>query len=69
MPGRSGFELIHDVRALDPGIEIVVITGYATVEGAVRALQAGAWSYLAKPFTDEELFAVVRQTHDLKVRH
>ncbi len=61
MPGRSGFELIHDVRALDPGIEIVVITGYATVEGAVRALQAGAWNYLAKPFTDEELFAAVGQ--------
>jgi DNA-binding NtrC family response regulator len=61
MPGRSGYELIHDVRELHPGVEIIVITGYATVEGAVRALQAGAWNYLAKPFTDEELFHAVRE--------
>ena len=61
MPGRSGDELIHDVRERHPDVEIIVVTGYATVEGAVRALQAGAWNYLAKPFTDEELFLAVRQ--------
>ena len=61
MPGLSGMDLIRRVRARHPGIEIVVITGYATVEGAVEALQSGAWDYLAKPFTDEELFLAVRR--------
>jgi two-component system, NtrC family, response regulator HydG len=59
MPGLSGMDLIREVRERHPGIEIVVITGYATVEGAVEALRTGAWDYLAKPFTDEELFQAV----------
>jgi two-component system, NtrC family, response regulator HydG len=61
MPGLSGIDLIREVRQRHPGIELVVITGYATIEGAVEALQSGAWDYLAKPFTDEELFLAVRR--------
>ena len=61
MPGLSGIDLIREVRVRHPGIELVVITGYATIEGAVEALQLGAWDYLAKPFTDEELFQAVRR--------
>jgi two-component system, NtrC family, response regulator HydG len=61
MPGLSGLDLIREVRRLHPGVELVVITGYATVEGAVEALQQGAWDYLSKPFTDEELFQAVRR--------
>jgi two-component system, NtrC family, response regulator HydG len=61
MPGLSGIDLIREVRARHPGIELIVITGYATIEGAVEALQLGAWDYLAKPFTDEELFQAVRR--------
>ena len=61
MPGLSGIDLIREVRQRHPGIELVVITGYATIQGAVEALQLGAWDYLAKPFTDEELFQAVRR--------
>lgn len=59
MPGGSGIELVRHVHESEPAAEILVITGYATVEGAVEAVKAGAESYLAKPFTDEELFAAV----------
>ena len=61
MPGLSGIDLIREVRVRHPGIELIVITGYATIAGAVEALQLGAWDYLAKPFTDEELFQAVRR--------
>lgn len=61
MPGLSGLDLIRRVRARHPGVELIVITGYATVEGAVESLQLGACDYLAKPFTDEELFHAVRR--------
>lgn len=61
MPGLSGLDLIQQVRARHPGVELIVITGYATVEGAVEALQLGACDYLAKPFTAEELFQAVRR--------
>ena len=61
MPGLSGIDLVREVRMRHPEIELIVITGYATIEGAVEALQLGAWDYLAKPFTDEELFQAVRR--------
>jgi len=42
------------------GLEVVMITGYASIEGAIEAIKTGAEEYLAKPFTDEELFDAVR---------
>lgn len=59
MPGGSGLALIRHVSENLPDTEVLVITGYATVEGAVEALKAGAENYLAKPFTDSELFSAV----------
>ena len=69
MPGADGFDLIRHVRENFKGTEILVITGFPTVEGAVRAVKAGAEEYLAKPFTDEELFgAVDRAIEKLRIR-
>jgi len=69
MPGGSGYDLIRHVRENLPDTEVIMITGYATVDGAVQAVKSGAEEYLAKPFTDEELFAAVRRALDkLQVR-
>ncbi len=59
MPKVSGLELVRHVRENHRDTEVMIITGYATVEGAVEAIKTGAEEYLAKPFTDEELFAAV----------
>jgi len=59
MPGASGLELVRHVRENYDRTEVVMITGYPSIEGAVEAVKTGAEEYLAKPFTDEELFAVV----------
>lgn len=61
MPKASGLDLVRHVRENHKDMEIVMITGYASVPGAVKAMQAGAHDYLAKPFTDAELLDVVRQ--------
>jgi two-component system response regulator HydG len=61
MPKVSGLDLVRHVRANLRDTEIIMITGYASVEGAVQAIKVGAEEYLAKPFTDEELFAAVEQ--------
>ena len=55
MPGLDGLALIERARAIHPGLPIVVLTGYATVESAVAAMRQGASDYLAKPFVPEEL--------------
>lgn len=55
MPGISGFEVLERLRALDPAIVAIVITGYATVSSAVEAMKRGAFDFLPKPFTPDEL--------------
>lgn len=59
MPRVTGMEVVRYVREHLPDTEVMMITGYATIEGAVEAVKSGAEEYLAKPFTDEELFGAV----------
>ncbi len=55
MPGISGFEVLEEIRAGDPTIVTIVITGYSTVNSAVEAMKKGAFDFLPKPFTPDEL--------------
>ena len=66
MPGISGLDLVRHVRENMRDTEVMMITGYPTIEGAVKAVKTGAEEYLTKPFTDEELFSAVRRTLDKK---
>lgn len=59
MPELDGFEVIKIVRKIDPDVVIVVITGYATIETAVDAMKAGAYDFLPKPFTPNELRLII----------
>ena len=61
MPKVNGLDLIRHVRENFQNTEVMMITGYASIEGAVEAIKTGAEEYLAKPFTDEELFAAVQR--------
>ncbi len=64
MPKASGLDLVRHVRENLRETEVMMITGYATIDGAVKAVKSGAEEYLAKPFTDEELFSAVRRALD-----
>lgn len=59
MPGIDGLELIDRIHQTDNEARIVMITGYATMRTALQALRKGAFDYIAKPFTKEELRTVV----------
>src|SRR5512136_100273 len=61
MPGVSGLDLVRHVRENFKDIEVMMITGYPTIEGAVTAVKTGAEEYLTKPFTDEELLSAVQR--------
>jgi signal transduction histidine kinase len=61
MPGISGFEVLEKAQEEDPNLIAVVITGYATVESAVEAMKKGAYDFLPKPFTPEELRIIIRR--------
>jgi DNA-binding NtrC family response regulator len=60
LPGRSGIELLPEIRALDAQLPVIIITAYGTVEDAVRAMQGGAGNFLQKPWDNEKLLADVR---------
>ena len=55
MPEVDGMEMLERARQLDPLIPVVMLTGYATVETAVAAVKAGAFDYLSKPFSLDQL--------------
>jgi len=61
LPKASGFELFDHVRALAAPPEIVMITGYATLENALESFQLGAFDFIPKPFEPSELLGVVRR--------
>ncbi|MBX9789370.1 MAG: sigma-54 dependent transcriptional regulator [Pirellulales bacterium] len=55
LAAESGLELLPQLLALAPGLQVVVITAYATIETAVEAMRRGAVDYLPKPFTPSQL--------------
>jgi signal transduction histidine kinase/formate hydrogenlyase subunit 6/NADH:ubiquinone oxidoreductase subunit I len=61
MPGLSGMELLEKFNKLDPSIINIVITGYATVESALQAMKLGAYDFLSKPFSPDELRVIVKR--------
>jgi two-component system, NtrC family, response regulator HydG len=62
MPDGDGMEIVRLVREQAPDTEVMMITGYATIQGAVDAVKTGAAEYLAKPFTKDELYAAVSRS-------
>jgi len=64
MPELDGLQVIERVRHVDPDVVIAVITGYATISTAVDAMKAGAYDFLPKPFTPDELRLIVNRGHE-----
>jgi DNA-binding NtrC family response regulator len=67
MPGKSGIDIVKAVKASHPDIEVVLMTAYATIATAVDAIKQGAFDYLPKPFTADQLQAVIQRT--LRQKH
>jgi two-component system sensor histidine kinase/response regulator len=61
MPGMSGMEALDRIHEIDPEIVVIIITGYATVEAAVTTIKKGAYDFISKPFTSDDLLLVVNQ--------
>ena len=59
MPGMSGLEVLTDVKARHPDTVVIVITGYATLEHSIETMKKGAFDFLAKPFSPQELRIVI----------
>ena len=66
MTGMSGIDVLKRTKELFPDTEVVVMTAYGTIEGAVDAIKSGAYDYLTKPFQPEELTLVAERALERK---
>jgi ActR/RegA family two-component response regulator len=61
MPDGNGLALLPRMKALRPSMPVVIVTGFASIDTAVEAVQKGASDYMPKPFTSEEVYALTRR--------
>jgi DNA-binding NtrC family response regulator len=69
MPGMRGHELLQNVRATHPELNVIIITAFGAIDSAIELVKAGAYDYLPKPFsTDELLLTVERALEESRLR-
>lgn len=69
LPDIDGMKILASLREKKPQTQVIVMTGYSTVENAVEAMKGGAFDYLAKPFTEDEIvLAVTKAIEDKRLR-
>ena len=66
MPGVTGIQVLEEVKRTRPDTEVVVITGYGTIESAVDATKKGAFEYVLKPFDNDEIVLILSKIEELK---
>jgi len=69
MPGMNGIETLEKIRKQFPLMEVIMLTGHATVESAIEGMKLGAFDYLMKPCEIEQLIAKVQEAAKKKRNH
>ncbi|MBI5571649.1 MAG: response regulator [Desulfomonile tiedjei] len=67
MPEMTGVELLAAMKKIDPQIEVIVLTGYASVDTAKAIIDLGAYDYLIKPYAVDELMEKIDSAYDRKL--
>ena len=68
MPGMTGLELLKAIKQKKPQLQVLIITGHATIDNAVEALRLGAINFITKPIRFNEVFETINKILDLKSR-
>lgn len=66
LPGRQGIDLLKDIRANGNDVEVIIITGYGTLQTAIDAIRHGVSAYILKPFNVSELVTIINSALDRK---
>lgn len=69
MPGKDGIETLRLIKNLKPLIQVIMLTGHATVETGIEGMKLGAYDYLVKPTETEELVEKIIKANNLKTEH
>jgi DNA-binding NtrC family response regulator len=66
MPGMDGIATLREIKARQPLVEVIMLTGHASVEAAIDGMELGAFDYLMKPVEFEELLYKIQDAHRKK---
>jgi len=69
MPGLGGIDTLRQIKASHPGVEVIMLTGHATVESAIEGMKLGAFDYLLKPYEMETLLQKLQAATDRARQH
>lgn len=68
MPGMDGMELLKILKKRHKFLEVIILTGYVSIDSAVEATKLGAYSYMEKPYDFEKLLARLRQAYEERLK-
>jgi two-component system, OmpR family, response regulator CpxR len=69
MPGKDGVQTLSEIKQLKPLTEVIMLTGYGTIETAIQGMKFGAYDYLMKPTETEDLVVKINKAYKLKSEH
>jgi DNA-binding NtrC family response regulator len=69
MPGETGIDVLREIKLARPLVEVIMLTGHATVETAIEAMKLGAYDYLMKPMATELLVEKIHRAFRRKSDH
>lgn len=69
MPGMNGIETLREIKSIKPLVNVIMLTGHATVETAIDGMKAGAYDYLMKPTDTNDLVSKIAKAYNLKAEH
>lgn len=69
MPGKDGIETLKEIKSLKPIVNVIMLTGHATVETAIDGMKSGAYDYLMKPTDTNDLVGKITKAYNIKAEH
>ncbi len=69
MPGRDGISILSEIKRSKPLVEVIMLTGHATVHAAIEGMKLGAFDFLLKPTETDDLIGKIQKAYDRKAEH
>jgi DNA-binding NtrC family response regulator len=67
MPGMDGIETLQEIKKKSPLVEVILLTGHASIESGIEGMKLGSFDYVMKPVNIDDLLEMIRKAYDRKI--